>query len=137
MHQQVIDEFRSRIKELQESEDRASENAMDMQRMSQNEETDKFITHLANQLNIASARMATLYDLRSDNIEHTEAAPGAVIETNQGTFYVSAGIQKFNLDHHEITPLSPDSPLFKSMSGKRKGEKFNYKKTNYTIKEVY
>lgn len=136
-NQALIDDFRGRIKELEESEGKVNEEEVDIQDQSYTEEGAKYIERLNSQLNFATEKQSTLYNLQGDNLRHKEALLGAIVETDKGIFFISAGVEKFKVANRDVMGLSIQSPLFQAMAGKKKGDKFQYNKVNYTIKDIY
>ena len=64
-------------------------------------------------------------------------APGAVVVTNHGDFFVSASIEGFNVGKSHFFGLSRNAPLYKKMKGKKIGDTFRFGKLEYVIKDIY
>lgn len=69
--------------------------------------------------------------------EHEKVGLGAVVVTHRNTFFVAADLQRFDLDGDKFIAISCQCPLFKSMRGKRRGERFIHKDLSYQILDIY
>ncbi|MCB0587947.1 MAG: hypothetical protein KDD06_21830 [Phaeodactylibacter sp.] len=61
---------------------------------------------------------------------------GALVLTDKGNFYLSAGLGKISLEREVFFAISLESPLGKQMRGKRKGERFAFRGKEYLIGAV-
>lgn len=91
-----------------------------------------------NQLQLTEAKKARyhLEQLESTTIEQT-IIPGALIQTNQGMFYLTISLGQIHVDGMNVLILSPASPLGQILNGKNKNESFTFNGIEYTINEVY
>ena len=79
------------------------------------------------------------YFLKKINPKKKEekAAPGALIETNHGCFFISIALGKIETKKNSIIYLiSPSSPLSKTMTNLKKGDSFSFQKRNYFINDI-
>ena len=53
-----------------------------------------------------------------------EAIPGALVTTDMGVFYISAGLGKLDVEGRQVFAVSPDSPIARQMFGKKAGDPF-------------
>jgi len=67
-------------------------------------------------------------EIKSDTI-----IPGSIIETNNGTFFIAAGIGTIELKKTKIVVLSPKSPLAIAMSGKKNNDQFSFNGKQFQI----
>jgi len=89
-------------------------------------------------LDNAVKEMRILKYLQKNHVEeHEKVGLGAVVVTHRNTFYVSADLQRFDVDGDKFIAISSQCPLFKSMRGKRKGERFIHKDLSYQIMDIY
>lgn len=137
-HQRVIDDFSARLKELKEEGVVLTEEGYQQPQRPYNEQIIPETDALNRQMQFANEEMDLLYKLQNQNGElHDQAGLGSAVETDKGTFFVSASIEQFSVDGREIMGLSTKSPLFLAMKGKRKDETFTYNQTTYKITDVY
>jgi hypothetical protein len=77
------------------------------------------------------------YLLNTSEEEHDKVGLGAVVVTHRNTFFVSADLQRLDIDGDKYIAISNQCPLFKSMRGKRRGERFIHKDLSYQILDIY
>ncbi len=135
-HQTVIDDFNQSIKEIIQSgvtDDRAFSSS---QQSLTNEAVDQ-ANQIADQLQFAKAEMSLLRNMVSSiqNLQDTVQL-GSIVVTDKETFFVSASIERFDVDDQPLFGLSTKSPLYKVMQGKKAGDSFTFNKRTYTISEV-
>lgn len=63
--------------------------------------------------------------------------PGAVVVTDKLNLIVGASIGKIHVDGQVFVTISPESPLYESMAGKKKGEAFSFRDQQHTIADIY
>lgn len=138
-HQTVINDFSTRISELKEEEENLEyESYNSMARRPYNEQVMPEVEAINRQLQFANEEMDLLYKLQnSEDVMRNEVNLGAAVETDKGTFFVSASIEQFNVDGEEMMGLSTKSPLFQAMSGKKKGDTFSHNDITYKIRDVF
>ena len=71
------------------------------------------------------------------NSEMSQVAPGAVVVTNQRTFFISVSIEQVEVNGQDIFGLSTKAPIFQSLRGKKVGDKFDFNGIHYEIQDVY
>jgi len=138
-HQQVIDDFKTRMSALLSERAVAQEGKIDNEIQSKTAES--IITRvnpLGEQLAFANNEMRLLNEMATrPNEVHGHVQLGSIVITDKGTFFVSASIEQFMVDGEKIFGLSTLAPLYERMKGKKKGESFTYKETTYTIKDLF
>lgn len=93
---------------------------------------------LTDQLSFAKEELKILEDmLPGCNEKHDAVGLGSAVVTDNGIFYVSVSIERFDAEGMPIFGVSLKSPLYKAMSGKRKGESFAFGPQTYWIMDVY
>jgi len=96
------------------------------------------ISALAHDLDNAVKDMRILkYLLKTHHEEHDKVGLGAVVVTHRNSFFVSADLQRFKMDGQNFIAISNQCPLFKSMRGKKRGERFIHKDLSYQILDIY
>ncbi len=71
-HQSVIDDFKTRIKEMRASEAMVNENQFDYEERSFSESINERIRQLAEQLNFANEEMVRMYKIKVEEPLHEE-----------------------------------------------------------------
>jgi len=62
--------------------------------------------------------------------------PGALVETNHGTFFFTQALRPIELEGKQFHFLATDAPIFSAMSGMRKGDSFSFRDINYKILSI-
>ncbi len=91
---------------------------------------------LGNELTFAQKELDYLNSLDITK-EHTLVEPGAVVITNQLTFFIGVSSEKVEIDGDTIFGISTKAPIYKNMKDLQKGNSFNFNETNYLIEEIY
>ncbi|MDX5325124.1 MAG: hypothetical protein LPK80_02585 [Bacteroidota bacterium] len=83
------------------------------------------------------AQMANV--LRNYSIEEPMDKVGmlSMVVTNHGTFFISRAIKPLHMDGKTYYMIAPDAPIYGSMLGLRKGDKFSFRGIDYAIEDVY
>lgn len=137
-HQTVIDDFRLGIKEMLASEGIVNEDEIDLTQQEFNTEMVQKSNRIADQLAFANEEMKLLYDMAPTiGSIHNTIQLGSVVVTDRDTFFVSASVEEFDVDGMKIFGLSTESPLFKAMEGKKKGERFSHNYSDYSIIDIF
>lgn len=66
----------------------------------------------------------------------TKVEPGAWVETDTLTFYISTGMGKVTLNGQSIMVISPASPIGKLLNGKSEGDQVTVNAAKYRIKKI-
>lgn len=129
---QDLQEGIERRKEAAEQEDQDMNDYFESTR----EEILDYVDHLADQLNIARSELDLLNKLRIEK-PHDQVTIGSIVETDIKNFYVSVGVEEFEVDGKEFFGLSTRAPIYKSMIGKKKGDRFTFQGEEHEIKDLY
>lgn len=137
-HQSVIDDLQKSIRELLGTEDPLNEEETDLTIQGFKTEQVQKANLIGNQVSFANEEM-TLLNNMMPAIEdiHDEVSLGSVVVTDKMNFFVSASIEKFEVDRIEMFGLSTESPLYQEMKGKGKGDKFSFKDQEYRILDLF
>jgi transcription elongation GreA/GreB family factor len=75
---------------------------------------------------------------RIDPNKKSEAVSfGSVVVTDNQCFFVAASLGEVKVNGKNVYVISMSSPIFKAMSGKKKGESFQFMNKEVVIKELY
>lgn len=135
--QEIIDDFKTSIKELESSEMHINEDQFDSDQQSLDATSNDMINKLIQQLNFVEEEMHLLNSMSVGEELHSSVLLGSVVKTDKLTFFPSVSIEKFQVDGEELFGISTKAPLFKSMLNKKTGEQFGYNDEYYKIEEVY
>jgi len=135
--QDLINDFKSRINEIKNSEVMVNEDQLDYDQQGADDAGNEMIDQLADQLNFAVEEMNILNKMRIDDEPLDEVAIGAVVRTNISTFFPSVSIERFEVDGQPLFGLSEKAPLYQTMKGKKEGDSFEYNNQVYKVLEVY
>lgn len=135
--ERTVEELRAEIARMRERELIIDEGQFDLDQKSQDEADYEVIGKLAEQLNFELEELRKLQrmDIKLPLLE--EVSFGAVAVTNRRTFYISVGIEDFEVENREVFGLSPQAPIFEVMAGKKKGETFSFRDLEYVIEDVF
>jgi transcription elongation GreA/GreB family factor len=130
----LMEAVETAMRDAQEAaEEGASSGAdeMDASRAMAEIEKEKGASQLAEALKLKDA----LGRVRIDK-EYSTVQVGALVATNNGTFFVSAPTGKVKIDDKEYFAISPFSPIAKEMNGMKAGDKFSINGREFSIKSV-
>lgn len=93
------------------------------------------INNLQRQLNESLAQQNSIQKLSVDACK--EVKFGALVEIDFGIFYITTSAGDLNFENKKITTISSESPLAKTIFGKKKGDVFTINNINQTIKNIW
>jgi hypothetical protein len=129
---------KARMKEFLKKGRRVKEAAEDIEASLTSKVENAEISALEYDLDHAVKEMRILkYLLKTHQEEHDKVGLGAVVVTHRNSFFVSADLQRFEMDGQSFIAISNQCPLFKSMRGKKRGERFVHKDLSYQILDIY
>lgn len=136
--QTILDDFRDRIRDMMAQEGTVTEEEYDLQVQAMQATRSAEVSLLSEQLNFARQEMEELRKLLTMiDMPRNRAEWGAVIETDRKTFFVSASLEKFEVEGKVIYGISTRSPLFLTMKGCKTGDGFAFRGKEYVIKNIY
>lgn len=71
------------------------------------------------------------------NITHEVVEPGAVVMTPKFNFYIAVPTDKIESGAETFTGISTNAPIYSSMEGKKKGDKFSFNESKYEITDIF
>ena len=133
----LIDDFNERLRQLGSDED-LNNQPYDTKDIAAQAERMTEINTLNAQIEFANVELEILQTLsRAPDTDRHYVALGAIVITNHYTFFVSASLEKINVDGHVYIGISTHSPIYKLMEGKTKGDTFTYSNVHYKIKDTF
>ncbi|MBU4538186.1 MAG: hypothetical protein L6264_11240 [Weeksellaceae bacterium] len=93
------------------------------------------INNLQRQLNESLAQENAIKKLDSEIC--SEVKLGALVETNVGVFYIATSVGEISHEGKKIRTVSMESPIAKTMSGKKKNDVFIINSISQTIKNIW
>lgn len=132
----LVADFVQRISDAMINDGNVNEENYDTQQQTFNAGVLSEINALTHELEFAKEELRNLRKINTETIFH-EVAVGAVVRTNQRTFFVSSSLEEFRVNGHTFFGISAHSPIFKAMKGKRAGDRFEISDTEYLIGDVY
>lgn len=134
---QAIEDLDEQIKRIQESEMDKDEDQFDMDEEARDEAAHEILDRLTEQRNFLLEQQALLDRMEVKEPLHEEVAPGSVVVTNHGTFFVSVATDDVQVNGEEVRGLSREAPIYEAMKDRKKGETFTFRDVEYEVKEVY
>jgi hypothetical protein len=131
--QALIDDFRSRIRDILKTEVQISEEGMDLNRQALESVNKQAINPLADQLNLAVEEMDLLNKIKIEEPLHDTVQFGSAVITDQNVFFVSVSLEEFLVDNRKVVGISTKAPIYEELKGKKAGDTY----LNQTIKEVF
>lgn len=136
--QSLIDDLKSRIKSILDTQGLGNEEEYDNNEVSQKGPASEEVTGINNALSLANEEMSFLQHLKVTNSNlHHIVGPGAIAITNRSDFFVSVSIEEFGVDGKTFFGISTKSPLYLTMKGLPKGSIFQHNGTNYKILDIF
>lgn len=133
-HQQgVVSDLKQALSEIQESAnaEKSSEES-DSSKEQMQYEADRY----ARQLEQGRQALQVLSSF-DPSASYVIVKPGAVVVTDKLNLVVATSIGKVQVDGDVFVTISPESPLYESMAGKKKGEAFSFRDQQHTIQAIY
>ena len=62
--------------------------------------------------------------------------PGALVYTNQGTYFISVGLGAVTLENQSIFCISPASPIGSQLIGLKQGDQFQFNSKEFLIQQI-
>lgn len=123
--QSLIDDFKSRIKAIRETQQTGNEGTYDSKEIAQNSQASAEADALTKEMLLAQEEMQLLQYLKSTGSNsYKTVAPGAIVITEKGNFFISVSIEQFVADHQTFVGISTQSPLYQVMEGLPEGSLF-------------
>lgn len=91
--------------------------------------------NLRHQLSEAKIQQSVLQKINPANLQH-KIAPGALVKTSQGHFFISLALGKIIEENIEVISLSPQSPLGMRLTGLVSGDEVSLNGRKYLILEL-
>lgn len=132
----IIADFRHRISDVMDGESGSKKEEYDNFHPTFNSEALAEVNILNNEIEFATHE---LEEMRRINCMHPHEKVdfGAVVRTDRQTFFVSAGLEDFNVGGRPYFGISVHSAIYYAMKGKKPGESFKTRNVQYVIEEVY
>jgi transcription elongation GreA/GreB family factor len=132
---QRVNTAQEAITSAQESakeEDPGSEEKFESFRTQMQQDQDMF----SKQLNDAQIGLNTLRKIEMER-DYDMVMLGAIVVTDTMSYFISINIGQVKLEEKTCFAISIESPLFRAMVGKKKGEVFNFRDKNHKILDIY
>lgn len=97
---------------------------------------NELLVRMEHELLFLKNELMTLGNIDPDQVCE-EIEEGAVVVTDQRTFFVSTSIETVDVNEESIFGLSVHAPIYSNMKGKKKGETIEYNGLRYQILDVY
>ncbi|WMJ73786.1 hypothetical protein RCC89_11535 [Cytophagaceae bacterium ABcell3] len=129
------------VKNAKKAMDEAQESANEAQHATE-EMTDSFRETMQNTRDMFAKRYFQAQNeldvLKRIPVNETDKVEtGAVIHTNQHNYYVSISLGAVDVDGTKYFAISSQSPIYKVMEGKKKGDEFTFRNQKIKITEVF
>ena len=132
--QELVDSFEERETEMRS--DTYNQDGSDSQSEDRKAGKVEVLNALSNELVFAHEELLFLNSLNASK-ESTTIEPGAVVVTDQLTFFIGVSSEKVEVDGETFFGISTKAPIYANMVGLQKGDSFQYNETKYLIENIY
>ncbi|MBK0381175.1 3-oxoacyl-ACP synthase [Mucilaginibacter segetis] len=142
LHKLCIDYVQSRMQAAEDAIKEAQNAAKDDTKSSAGDkyETGREMMQQETNRNMAQLTEANKLMVALNQVHYTPvyttAAPGSLVTTNNGTFYIAISAGILSLDGKSYYAVSPASPIGLKLTGKKTGETFSLNEKNYQITSI-
>ncbi|MEX2565957.1 MAG: hypothetical protein WD431_08450 [Cyclobacteriaceae bacterium] len=134
---EIVDDFRTRIDEMREGEKSSNNENFEYDQQGQEDENAIIINRMADELNFVVEELDFLNQMKTDQNLFEEVTLGAIVKTDQMTFFPSVSIEYFEVEGKQLFGISRNAPLYKEMKTKKKGDGFSFNGEKYKIVDVF
>lgn len=132
--ERTIEDFERGIAELKNQ--LCSQEESESQEHRPSPERRELFLRMEHELAFLNYEMAILRQIEEDkSLDVVDL--GAVVVTNQRTFFISASIERVEIEGLTVIGISQKAPIYQVMKGKKAGESFDYGGVQFEILEVY
>jgi len=132
----LITDFRTRIKDAMANEGITNEESYDNHQQTFQAEVLAEVNLLNDELEFANQELIEMKKIDSD-YKHKNVDYGAVVQTDQRTFFVSASLEEFTAGGKQYFGISINSPIYQAMRRKKVGDRFSTHNKTYIIEAIY
>ena len=143
LHQHAVEIIRKRTADtmLLIKNAQASANSEEKSSAGDKYETSRAMSHLekdmyAKQLAANNRELAALLSIDCDTLYHS-VMTGCVVNSNDISFFIAAGLGKITFEGRNIYFLSPGAPFAKILLNKRAGDGFIFNNEPMIIEEIF
>lgn len=133
---QLISDFRTRVKDAMANDGNVNEESYDNHQQTFEAQVLAEVNLLNDELEFANQELLEMKKIDSD-YKHKNVDYGAVVETDQKNFFVSASLEEFTAEGKQYFGISINSPLYQAMRMKKVGDRFRSSNKEYLIEAIY
>jgi hypothetical protein len=134
--QLLIADFNRRIKDAMMTDGNVNEDQYDNHSQTFTAAVMAEVNELSRELDFARNELQELMRIDTQAVCKVVTF-GAVVRTDQMTFFVSSSLEEFRANGQNFFGISTHAPLYKAMRGKKVGESFQYRRRRSRIKDIY
>lgn len=132
----IVNDFRNRIGELKSTGQQYADEQQDSGAQSMTADTEEQASLMSEQLLMLEEELQKLNRINPEEI-HESVHLGSVVHTNHQQFFVSVSLERFKCEGQEYFGVSTKAPIYKSMEGKKKGDRFEMNGRQFEILDLY
>lgn len=132
--EELVKNFNSRVTEMRE--DTYTQDHSASQTEDRTAGKVEILSTLERELAFVQMEMGYLKSLNPGKVNE-KVEPGAVVVTNQRTFFIAVSTEKVEIDGQEVFGISTKAPIYAAMEGLKKSDTFSFNGVHYTIEDVY
>ena len=132
--QELIDHFNERIDEVKSEAYNHTETPSQTDEGS--DSSEELLEVMGQELQFVRSELEVLRSIDPANAA-THVERGAVVVTDQRTFFIGVSSEEIVIDGVKIFGMSDKAPLYSHMKGLKTGDTFQFNSTKYQIKDIY
>lgn len=135
MQQHIVGQLEEQVQTMREAADLDEDNTLDSEDYSHQGEYGEMMQHLGEQSRREQELLDAVKSLPIDAMD--SVGPGALVETQDFTFFISIHTHPFQWEGFNIMGLPTDAPLYALLRGKQAGDTVAFTDREYTIKTIH
>ena len=126
-----MDELSTSLDTYETTSDLDENDTRDLEDLSQQDESKDIQRQLQHQLLQAQEAYTQLQELAGETVSSVK--PGALVRTDKNLFFIGPSLASIDIGDQELICISPESPAFQVMRGKKAGDNFELANDTYKI----
>ena len=134
IHVNIVNELREKAEMSHSMVDIDEDDTIDPEDFSHQYESGEMEQLIRVQMNKAKSALERVQNI--DFSAKSDVQPGALVKTDHQTFIIGQATMPFDAEGIRVIGISPASPIYTCMMGKKAGDKFSYSGTEYEIQSI-
>lgn len=135
MQERIVEQLEQQIETMRAAADLDEDNTLNSEDYSHQDEYGEMMQHISEQSRGERNLLDAIKALPVDAMDKVH--PGALVETDNFTFFVSIHTHPFEWEGLHVIGLPTDAPLYSLLRDKSVGDTIEYADNEYTIKAIH